>query len=258
MQKDTVWLECTSQTEAFGYSGSFTGNRHALLITPEGGKIARTPIYNASHNVQKRVATIKLDALGNGFSSIETFYSGLLQDELSQVFTATVEDQKEWLHKHVSFPSYTIQKFEFIQKKDRIPTITEKLAVAVNKCASFSGKRIFITPNLLNQVKWNLPPDENRTIDIVNDYAYTTEDIISYQIPEGSFHPEFLPETQNITSAFGEYNATFKLEGNAITYTRTLKMNKGRFPGNSYQALQQFYKKISQADKLQIVLASKT
>ncbi|MBI2730100.1 MAG: DUF3857 domain-containing protein [Sphingobacteriales bacterium] len=65
MGKDTIWLECTSQTKSPGYMGSFTGNRKAVIIDEEGGHVVNTPKYKASDNLQrtKVIATINEEGL---------------------------------------------------------------------------------------------------------------------------------------------------------------------------------------------------
>lgn len=58
---DTIWLECTSQKIPFGFLGSFTDNRHCLLVTPEGGKIAKTPEYKQESNTQHSTTVCQVD-----------------------------------------------------------------------------------------------------------------------------------------------------------------------------------------------------
>ena len=58
MIKDTIWLDCTSQTLPFNFLGDFTDDRPALLITPEGGKLVRTPAFIKNENVFKRTGTV--------------------------------------------------------------------------------------------------------------------------------------------------------------------------------------------------------
>ncbi len=47
LEKDTVWLECTSKTLPAGFLGSFTMDRNVLVIDQEGGDLKRTPRYNS-------------------------------------------------------------------------------------------------------------------------------------------------------------------------------------------------------------------
>jgi hypothetical protein len=64
-EKDTVWLECTSQYQPFGFLGDFTDDRDVLLITDESGKIAHTKIYKTEDNTQNRKIEAQIDSAGN-------------------------------------------------------------------------------------------------------------------------------------------------------------------------------------------------
>lgn len=44
LERDTIWLDNTSGTCPFGYLGTFTQNREALLIKENGGLIVKTPL----------------------------------------------------------------------------------------------------------------------------------------------------------------------------------------------------------------------
>lgn len=258
LSKDTIWLECTSQTEAMGYAGSFTGNRHALLITPDGGKLVKTPSYSGSENTVSRKAEVLLNADGNATATLETIFSGLEQDEPSFVVSAGSEDQQAWFRQNVQLANYSVKNLEYSRQKDRLPKVTEKATLVINKCVGITSKRFFLTPNLFSQNTIRLPENKNRTVDILQNQASIATDIITFHLPPGVFHPEFFPETQNIKSSFGEYSVTYKIAENKITYNRTLKLEKGRYAANQYNELQEFFRKVTAADKTQIVLVSKS
>jgi hypothetical protein len=152
LAKDTIWLECTSQTNPFGYLGTSTSNRHALLATPQGGKLVKTPTYVAKDNLQIRNIDVQVNTQGDATANITTLYTGLQQETASAVMhQLNPEDQKKYLYKNINLPSFEINKYEFAQQKERIPVVTEKLSLTVRKCVSKSGTRMFLTPNLLLQ-----------------------------------------------------------------------------------------------------------
>jgi hypothetical protein len=258
LKQDTIWLECTSQTEAMGYAGSFTGNRHALLITPEGGKVVKMPVYSGKDNTVFRKAKVRLEADGNAIAELETIYSGLEQDELALVSVAGAPDQQSWFYQNVRLPNYSIKNLQYSRIKEKIPKVTEKATLVINKCGTASSKRMFITPNLFNKNTFVFPEDKTRNNDIIQDHASYSSDTLIFALPAGGFHPEALPEQQFIKSAFGEYTSLVKFDGQQLIYIRTLKTEKGRYPGTLYNELREFYQKITAADRAQVVLVTKS
>jgi hypothetical protein len=257
--KDTLWLECTSQSNPFGYQGKFTGDRKALLITNNGAKIANTIRYTAEDNVQSRIADVELLTTGDAKAIVKTTYSGLQyeNDYLDFILNKGFDEQKKWIQQNTEIPNFDVQSFNFKNKKDKIPTAEVSTELSLRRFATVSGKRIFITPNLMNRSTHIPEKVEGRKTNVFTRFSYTDIDTIRYHLPEG-IYPEFLPESVKLTSRFGQYEVSYKVDQGSLVYTRKIKMVKGEFPAESYQEMIDFYKSINKADHTKLVFLSKT
>ncbi len=254
--KDSIWLECTSQTNSFGYLGDFTGDRHALLLTPAGGKLVRTASYKPTDNRQFRNIIIKIDETGNGMAVIKTQYSGLQQDNRSQVVELSPTDQKEWLYKRIKLPSFEINSFDYKQKKEKIPTLNENLDLTVRQVAAKSGNRMFINPNLMTTWSLILPPNLNRKNDLEWKMGFLDIDTVAVLIPT-NFKVEYAPSSLKIETKFGTYEISTVVADDKVLYFRKMLMPKGVYSANQYAEVSDFFKKVTKADKSQIVFVKK-
>jgi hypothetical protein len=256
--KDTLWLECTSQTNPFGYQGKFTGDRKALIITEDGGKIVNTLRYSPEQNTQSRTAEVELDATGNAKAKIRTTNKGIQyeNDGLDNVMN-NVDEQKKWIQNNTEIPNFNINSFSMLEKKDKIPSAIVKLDLTLNRYATVSGKRIFIVPNLMNRITSVPEKITDRKTDVVRNTNYLDLDTIKFTLPE-NLYPEFLPEPIKINSKFGEYEASFKFDAGKVIYTRRMKAWKGRYPKETYNELVDFYKNVNKADNIKLVFLNKS
>jgi hypothetical protein len=154
-------------------------------------------------------------------------------------------------------PSFDITSFKISNRKEKIPAAFIDLHLTLNRFATISGKRIFITPNLMNRSTYVPEKVENRKTKVIRKMAYTDLDTIRYHLP-AELYPEFLPENVKINNRFGEYESSFKIDQGNLVYTRKVKMNKGEFPAESYGELIDFYRNISKADNAKLVFMNKT
>jgi transglutaminase-like putative cysteine protease len=253
---DTLWLECTSQTEPFGYMGSFTGNRHALLLTPEGGKLVATPRYGITENRQLRHLDLYLDATGSATATARTLRTGQEQDLYAHLMhdLGPVE-QKKYVTDRLKLPTFTLTKFTLAAKPaGTLPGVVEHMALALPGFAPPSGKRVFINPNLLSRLPALPAQVGERQADLWLPRASLHADTVRLHLPAG-FQPENLPAAVQLSTAYGTYATQYTtLSDGTIQYIRRLELKRGRMPKTAYAGYLDFRRKISIADKATVVL----
>jgi transglutaminase-like putative cysteine protease len=257
IEKDTIWLECTSQNAPMGYLGRFTEDRHALLITENGGVLAKTPKYSKEINTQKR--TIHADLLENGSVKLQisTHYNGLQYENISHLIESCKEDRKEYLYLNLDFNSFIINDFSYSFIKDVIPSAVDSISITVNKYANVSSSRIFVPLNMLNKSTYIPKKLDERVSPIQFTFPYCDSDSIEITYPK-KYEIEFMPKDIFITSQFGEFSMKVKSIENRIYFVRKKSINKGVYPKESYEKLREFFIQISKVDNSKCVLKLKS
>jgi hypothetical protein len=165
--------------------------------------------------------------------------------------------QQKWIQETTDIPTFDVASFKMTNQKERNPTAIVDVTYKLPRLCAVSGKRLFLLPNLMNKSTYVPDKVENRKSNITIRNGYTDIDTIEYEIPE-ELYPEYMPEPVKITSRFGEYEASFKLDQGKLVYIRKKVFRKGTYPPDSYQEFIDFYKQTNRADAVKMVFLSKT
>ncbi len=254
LQKDTIWLECTSQSMPAGYIGDFTNDRPALLINEEGGELVMTKRYPAADNRQERKINAVLGEDASLLVNSVTSFSGLQMDDVHGLINNNSKDRiKKHLEHKLDLATYDIVNFAYNENNGADPVVREELEIRATNYASFTGKRLFIIPNIMNRGGIKLTNNEERKYDVILKQGYLDIDSVTIEVPAG-YLPESIPAAMNLSSPFGDYTSSVKVEGTRIRYFRRIHIRGGRFPASAYPELVKFYEQIHKADRAKLVL----
>lgn len=255
LENDTIWLECTSQTESCGFLGDFTDNRPALLITPEGGRLVQTPKYDERVNTIRRETEITLQPDGSARLQTADVYRGIAQDIPSALADMPDERRLKYLYEQLSISDFEITALAFERRKGRLPEVKQKLELAIPKLASASGKRLFVPLAILSG-KHKLPT----TVDSMRHFpvqaharGISEEDDVVLHVPE-SYTLENPVAPVALSSVFGTYELSVQQEHNNLRIHRRLVLNSTVQPPAQYNAWLEFLKGVLKADKTKLVL----
>jgi transglutaminase-like putative cysteine protease len=250
-----LWLEATDRLAPFGHIGSANEDRFALVVRPDGGELRRTPLSEASRNVQARRATVELTPAGAATVRVETRYSGNQQGRVRQALTnVSGRDRANWLRDEVSLPAFDIVSADYGSIEQREDELRLPVELAVRNYGTVAGPRLIFNPNLMERATQVLPPLEKRTQPVQHSYLFVDVDSIRYVVPPG-FGVEALPQPVRLEHSFGTFSADImREEDGTLLYVRRLEVRERIVPADAYETYRSFFSGVVQADRSQVVL----
>ncbi len=257
IEQDTIWLECTSQKAPFGFIGPGNADRYALAITPQGGKLVRTPSYTAQDNLENLIATNSILSNGDLSFSASLLLNNLAYSDASGLLTYSPKEQKEIMVKSLPLNNLSISNFTIADNSSATTAAaTLNFSGTAAKYASSVGNRLFVPVSPFHKTSQSFPANKERANDIFIETGSTQTDTLTFSIPP-EYEIEFLPDDFNTTSVIGTYSARFKKSDTQIQFIRTLVLNKGTFPRSNYPDIYNFYNLVSDCDNKKVILKKK-
>lgn len=260
LDQDTVWLECTSQTNPFGYMGSFTGNRKALMITDDGGVVINTKKYTEDENIQYTNANVNIKSDGSGLATLSRRYQGLEveNDNFIRQLNKTQTEREKWFIDELDFGTFTLNKFELKDvTQNSVPETGFEIEIELNKIATSNSDRLFIRPSLFTNMNYLKLSKKDRIAPIEVRYAYQQIDSIQFNVEDG-FFIESNPEDEKIKSLFGEYSKSIVPNESGFLFIRKFILRQGEYSPDSYSDFMEYIKSVQKSDKKKIVYSKKT
>ncbi|RZM27855.1 MAG: DUF3857 domain-containing protein [Pedobacter sp.] len=251
-EKDTTWLECTSQVAPFGYLGDFTDDRTVLACTETGGKILHTPVLTSDMNTVKRFAQLQVDKSGNITGSVKSVFGGANYDRDEDILTKPYAEQLKSLKEIYDVDNINFEKLKIVQDKGTSsPSTTESFELSIPGYVVQSGNLAYLIPNIFNKLS-NVPNLRERKQELYLNRGYTYEDETTFTLPE-NYIVEYQPQNSSVKTAFGSYESSVTMKDRTLIYKRKLIGNSGKFPAKSYAEFADFMNKGYSADLNKVI-----
>lgn len=253
MQKDTVWLECTSKTAEFGVLGSFTENRKAVLLTEKGGILVSTPKSKAEDNLYSCNTEIDLQADANGKINQQIYTSG----EYLQIMQYLLNEKNEKLKEFAVF-NMGLKQPDVLSMSPKVAGNARHYEVnaSYEKIPEFvAGSKMFLAPRIYKFWSKKLPKAENRKMDYYFDHPFILSDTTRYNIPK-EFTVDALPKSKNIECEYATFTSsyTFDEASSSVISTAKLVLKEHRIPAQKYADVKKFFDEVLSDDSQRVVV----
>lgn len=249
-----VWLECTSQTQPFGFQGDFTDDRKVLIISPEASKIVKTSSYNNEKNSQKTETIINFFEEGKINCNVSILSKGIVYDSKLNLELKSKAELNKFYNSYLDkINNKNFDQIEVVNNRKNLE-FTENLKFSATEFVQKSGNRYIIPINVINPISYVPYNYEERNNPFEIDRGYFLDDEVVFNYPANS-SLESTPQNVTIENEFGKYEVQInRKENNSIVLRRKLLLKKGFYTNDKYESYRKFRETIAKTENLKIVI----
>lgn len=252
-EKDTIWLECTSQRKPFNYLGTSTNDRYALVIEDDGGKLVKTPVLKPESHLEARTINVVFDKTGNGMADVKAFYSGINYDDYVPILISDQADRVKMITNKIHIPNFELDKFNIQETKSEKPFVTERLNLTITDYCTKVGEKLMLCLNMMNKLSESPFQSATRKTPVSFKWPVYEVDTVIYELPQG-YTLEKIPAKISFQSDFGRYTTEVTKSGSTLQYIRTFQVYKSEHQVDRYDEIVTFFDKIVTADENKVML----
>lgn len=251
-----LFLECTSQKIPFGYLGSSTENRKALVVKQDGAYFVDTHPTKEDKNVLKANFVVDLTNLQKvktkvNFENKGSFYNN--------IYSLDSNDKKE-INKYVKnvfsgLKDVNIVDYKFTNDKGEY-VFNEQIDLESAFVGTKMGNDYMISVNSLFTVAYPVKKYKNRKTGFSITRGKTVNLQTEYVLPN-DMQVDFIPESKTVESKFGKHILKINKTNEKIVIEENFILKSGDYPKEDYSSYEKFIADVVQSNNSKLILSKK-
>jgi hypothetical protein len=255
LKNDTIWLENTMNTNPFGYMGTFTQNREALLNCKDHSRLIRIPALKTEEVHDFYKMDFDLNILGSAKVKLNISFKGKdfeMFNDLHADFNDVEKDRI--IRDYMPFDNYEVIGWDLKKLHRDTARIELIAALNLNKFIKPLGNEYY-----LSIYPCRIPafvPPANRTLPVVLPFPICNSYQLIYNLPAGyELKSRFEPVI--IKTPLGTYESAINVDNDKILVTKRFELYPGFYPMSQYADLYSFIQSVKDADRKKIIIKPK-
>jgi len=242
-------------------SGELQAN-YALLVSPEGGELIKTPQLPVVWSGITRAGKFTLDPQGTIKAEVEETRKGDLAayERFEQSSVASSKDRIKRMEQEVS---HSIGMFQITSASMTGLDANEmpfgySYAFVAPGYAKQAGNLLVVRPRVIGvETSDLLETREPRKFPVIFEGPRKDTDAFEITLP-GGYEVDDLPPPTDLDYSFASYHSKTEAAGNKLKYTRTLEIKELSVPMEKMDELKKFYRVIASDERNTAVLKPST